>query len=217
MQRRIVLFAFLLSTSIAIPLIVLAENIPDFNRDGDVNFPDFIMFAKHFGSSYGEDTYSIQFDLNRDGEIDFADFTAFAAEFGTTTHADKPADNKQDTELRALALEEAAKEYRTAGYYAQAVAAYQRMLALSTHSLHRARGMNQLGRIYTEMDSLSQAAETFKANLAEFRESGEEAIRFQVLWSNVHLARIDLLQDKEQRASLYLSQARLYLPDLETE
>ena len=68
--------------------------------------------------------------------------------------ADKAADNKQDTELRALALEEAAKEYRTAGNYAQAVAAYQRMLALSTHSLHQARGMTSLGRVLVAMDSL---------------------------------------------------------------
>ena len=217
MRRRNVLFAILLGTSIAVPLIVLAENIPDFNRDGEINFSDFIMFAKHFGSSYGEDTYSIQYDLNRDGEIDLADFREFAAEFGTLTHADKAADNKQDTELRALALEEAAKEYRTSGNYAQAVIAYRRMLELSNHPLHRARGLNNLGRVYVEMDSLDLAAETFKANLAEYRESREKAIRFQVLWSNVHLARIDLLQDKEQRASLYFSQARLFLPKLETE
>ena len=211
MQRRIVLFAFLLSTSIAVPLIVLAENIPDFNRDGEVNFSDFIMFAKHFGSSYGEEAYSIQFDLNRDGEIDFADYTAFAAEFGTLTHADKVADNKQDTELRALALEEAAKEYRTAGNDAQAVAAYQRMLALSTHSLHRARGMTNLGRVLVAMDSLDLAEGQFKQALAAYSESTDRAVRVQMIWSNAYLGVINYQRERKFHTFKYLEQSRDHL------
>ena len=42
-MRRLVLLLMLLVIGISIPLILWAEYIPDFNRDGEVNFSDFVM------------------------------------------------------------------------------------------------------------------------------------------------------------------------------
>ena len=181
---------------------------------GKIDFTDFVMFAQHYGASYGDENYVVTYDLNHDGEIDFEDYTAFAAEFGTLTHSDKPAGVKGDDELRALALEEAAKEYRTAGNYAQAVIAYRRMIELSDHSEHRARGMRNLGSVYVEIDSLDQAAAQYKTLLTSYAESTDRGVKFQLLLTTVQMARIQLLQNKDQTASQYLSVARTYIPDL---
>ena len=104
MKRRVLLFVLLASASIAIPLAIMAEYVPDFNHDGKVDFTDFVMFARHYGASYGDENYVVTYDLNHDGEIDFEDYTAFAVEFGTLTHSGKPAGLKGEDELRALAL-----------------------------------------------------------------------------------------------------------------
>lgn len=49
---------------------------PDFNGNGEVDFPDFVAFAGAFGSS--DSTY----DLDGSGTVDFTDFLTFAASFG---------------------------------------------------------------------------------------------------------------------------------------
>ncbi len=54
----------------------------DFDADGQVGFPDFLLFILHFGARSGEDKYESQFDLTQDGEIDFSDFLSFAGSFG---------------------------------------------------------------------------------------------------------------------------------------
>ena len=54
----------------------------DFNDDGEVNFADFLDFARKFGTRRGEDGYDARFDLDGDGAIGFSDFLIIAANFG---------------------------------------------------------------------------------------------------------------------------------------
>lgn len=51
--------------------------IGDFNGDGAVGFPDFILFATAFGGT------DAQFDLSGDGLVGFPDFLIFGQAFGT--------------------------------------------------------------------------------------------------------------------------------------
>ena len=55
---------------------------PDFNKDGVVDFADFLQFAVQFGLSRGDAGYDAQFDLNGDGIIGFGDFLIFVDAFG---------------------------------------------------------------------------------------------------------------------------------------
>ena len=56
---------------------------PDFDRDGTVGFPDFIVFASAFGKSWADEDFKPWFDLDLDGEVGFSDFLIFAQAFGT--------------------------------------------------------------------------------------------------------------------------------------
>lgn len=55
---------------------------PDFDSDGTVGFPDFIMFAQAFGKSWRDEDFEPWFDLNLDGEVGFSDFLIFGKAFG---------------------------------------------------------------------------------------------------------------------------------------
>ena len=48
----------------------------DFDGNGRVGFPDFLMFAAAFGGQDG------RFDLDSSGRVDFPDFITFAQSFG---------------------------------------------------------------------------------------------------------------------------------------
>ena len=54
----------------------------DFDGDGTVSFPDFLLFVAQFGSSQGDAGYDARFDLNGDGTIGFDDFLIFVNDFG---------------------------------------------------------------------------------------------------------------------------------------
>ena len=56
--------------------------VGDFNGDCVVNFPDFVLFARHFGSSQGDPDFDPIFDLNGDGSVNFPDFIIFVRHFG---------------------------------------------------------------------------------------------------------------------------------------
>ena len=58
---------------------------PDFNGDGNVGFPDFILFAQRFGTQKDQSEYEARFDLNEDGLVGFSDFIIFASAFGTSS------------------------------------------------------------------------------------------------------------------------------------
>lgn len=53
---------------------------PDFNRDNQVDFDDFFLFAGVFGQK--ATGVNAKFDLDIDGEIGFGDFFEFASAFG---------------------------------------------------------------------------------------------------------------------------------------
>ena len=55
---------------------------PDFNRDGVVNFADFLAFAGQFGARQGDGRYDAKYDLDSDGTIGFGDFLIFGNSFG---------------------------------------------------------------------------------------------------------------------------------------
>jgi hypothetical protein len=54
----------------------------DFDGDGSVDFTDFVLFAKAFGRSAGDDGFNPRCDLNDDGAVNFTDFVHFANAFG---------------------------------------------------------------------------------------------------------------------------------------
>lgn len=60
---------------------------PDFNGNGKVDFPDFLLFASTFGKRIGEAGYQDALDLDDSGAIDFLDFLSFAQQFGKVVGA----------------------------------------------------------------------------------------------------------------------------------
>ena len=64
------------------PITIEAPPSSDFDGDGTVGFPDFILFAKAFGTTSVDDDFDLRFDLNGDGTVDFGDFLTFAKSFG---------------------------------------------------------------------------------------------------------------------------------------
>jgi hypothetical protein len=57
--------------------IELSRLDADFDNDGFVGFRDFVLFAEHFGSHFGQERYDAEFDLVPDSNINFADFLIF--------------------------------------------------------------------------------------------------------------------------------------------
>ena len=56
--------------------------VPDFDQNGVVDFPDFLLFVGKFGSKQGDERYEDRFDLDGNGTIDFSDFLSFINDFG---------------------------------------------------------------------------------------------------------------------------------------
>ena len=55
---------------------------PDFNRDGMVNFADFLAFGGQYGARQGDGRYDAKYDLDSDGAIGFGDFLIFGDSYG---------------------------------------------------------------------------------------------------------------------------------------
>ena len=55
---------------------------PDFNGNGIVDIPDFLLFVDVFGTRRGQDSYESKYDLNVNGEIGIPDFLIFVDNFG---------------------------------------------------------------------------------------------------------------------------------------
>jgi uncharacterized secreted protein with C-terminal beta-propeller domain len=69
-------------------LFILQYQMPipeatDFDRDGQIDFADLVLFAQNFGKKSSDATFDTRFDLNTDNEIGFADFLLFAETFAT--------------------------------------------------------------------------------------------------------------------------------------
>ena len=77
---------FALSTrglgSVETAIVSKAMAMSDFNGDGTVNFPDFLLFVDQFGFSRSDEGYDARFDLDGDGRIGFGDFLIFVDSFG---------------------------------------------------------------------------------------------------------------------------------------
>jgi len=56
----------------------------DFNRDGIVNIPDFLLFTSVFGLQEGDEGYDSAMDLDGNGQINVSDFLVFIKMFGMT-------------------------------------------------------------------------------------------------------------------------------------
>lgn len=57
----------------------------DFNGNGSVDFPDFLLFTQVFGKIKGEEGFDSRFDFNGDNAVSFPDFLVFVKEFGKTS------------------------------------------------------------------------------------------------------------------------------------
>ena len=55
---------------------------PDFDSDGTVGIPDFLLFVDHFGLTQGDVGYDARYDLDGDGSIGISDFLIFVDAFG---------------------------------------------------------------------------------------------------------------------------------------
>lgn len=66
----------------AAPLLARMAGDADFDGSGEVDFNDFVMFARAFG------TTDPQFDLDDSGMVDFGDFVLFARAFGGPAEPD---------------------------------------------------------------------------------------------------------------------------------
>ena len=55
---------------------------PDFNGNGKVDFPDFLLFAGAFGKNQNSADFDARLDLDDSGDIGFSDFLQFAQAFG---------------------------------------------------------------------------------------------------------------------------------------
>ncbi len=55
---------------------------PDFDGDGIVGVPDFLLFVEQFGLSRGDVGYNTRYDLDGDGTIGVSDFLIFMDAFG---------------------------------------------------------------------------------------------------------------------------------------
>ena len=57
---------------------------PDFDGNGVVDHPDFLLFANVFGSKEGQEKYEPKYDLDEIGEIGILDFPIFVGSVGQT-------------------------------------------------------------------------------------------------------------------------------------
>ena len=86
--------------------------VPDFDGNGVVDFPDFLLFVSKFGSKQGDERYEDRFDLDGNGAIDFSDFLSFVNDFGKISlgGGDENDVNIPDTNLRAVIADSLGKE-----------------------------------------------------------------------------------------------------------
>ena len=72
---------------------------PDFDGDGMVGIPDFLLFVNVFGSSSGDGKYEAKYDLDGNGVIGTPDFLIFVDNFGKEV---PPSDGGGDAEIVSI-------------------------------------------------------------------------------------------------------------------
>ena len=106
-MRKQILFILSTLALLMHPLSLSAQNstagdqdvTPDFDGDGQVGFPDFLMFTGRFGARQGDGRYDARYDLDSDGEIGFSDFLIFVNSFNKEV---SPQVSIPDENLRAV-------------------------------------------------------------------------------------------------------------------
>ena len=66
----------------SIELQVSTEPSSDFNGNGTVDIPDFLLFVDHYGTSRGDAGYDAKYDLDGNGTIGIPDFLIFVDNYG---------------------------------------------------------------------------------------------------------------------------------------
>ena len=82
MYRLFVVAAVLVG--LACPVVAQTAADADFDGNGIVDIPDFLLFVDHFGSSRGDGTYEAKYDLDSNGVVGIPDFLIFVDFFGQT-------------------------------------------------------------------------------------------------------------------------------------
>ena len=77
---------------------------PDFDEDGVVGVPDFLLFVDVFGSMRGDGRYEEKYDLDENGVIGVSDFLIFVEDFGKEVSSSGDAEmvSIPDMNLRAV-------------------------------------------------------------------------------------------------------------------
>ena len=78
------IFAVIVIALLSHPLSLAAEPSPDFDGNGIVAIPDFLLFVDVFGAKEGDEKYELKYDLDENGEIGIPDFLIFVDSFGKT-------------------------------------------------------------------------------------------------------------------------------------
>ncbi len=78
--RIVITFAKMKDTGPPVPPPTLTG---DFDGNGAVEFPDFLLFVAQFGKSSSDDGFDARMDLDGNGAVEFSDFLLFVAAFGS--------------------------------------------------------------------------------------------------------------------------------------
>ena len=137
---------------------------PDFDGDGMVGIPDFLLFVDRFGSMRGDGRYEAKYDLDENGVIGVPDFLIFVEDFGKEVpSSDRGSDEEivsiPDANLRAV-VEDSLGKARGAPIYRDEMATLTRLIARNANisdltGLEFATGLQLLGFINTSIVDLS--------------------------------------------------------------
>jgi len=58
----------------------------DFDGNGQVGIPDFLLFVEVFGTHSGQENFDLKFDLDNNGTVGISDFLIFMDSFGKTVN-----------------------------------------------------------------------------------------------------------------------------------
>ncbi|MCE2434986.1 MAG: hypothetical protein J4F29_18995, partial [Candidatus Latescibacteria bacterium] len=88
MLNRLVIVAAIL-VGLVCPVVAQTAADADFDGNGTVDIPDFLLFVDHFGSSRGDGTYDAKYDLDNNGVVGISDFLIFVDFFGQTARSNQ--------------------------------------------------------------------------------------------------------------------------------
>ena len=81
--RIVITFAKMKDTGTPPPTPPPSMLTGDFDGNGAVEFPDFLLFVAQFGKSSSDDGFNASMDLDGNGAVEFSDFLLFVAAFGS--------------------------------------------------------------------------------------------------------------------------------------